>query len=121
MLAFFYTCIFVVGAWAPFVYYHWRTHGVLSPLHVALTLFNAINFMICLWENALFLHRAHIKKTYAGFKKKFGERTLPKPFCLLENITLSQALSYKYWVGLAAGAGAGAEAEAEKGEEASNT
>jgi hypothetical protein len=29
MLAFFYTCAFVVGAWAPFVYLHTRVHGVL--------------------------------------------------------------------------------------------
>jgi hypothetical protein len=28
MLAFFYVCIFVVGAWAPFVYLHWSLHGI---------------------------------------------------------------------------------------------
>mmetsp|Transcript_13895 Transcript_13895/g.33275 ORF Transcript_13895/g.33275 Transcript_13895/m.33275 type:complete len:224 (+) Transcript_13895:92-763(+) len=97
MWAFFYTCIFVVGAWLPLVVCHWRLHGVVNWLQVALTLFNAVNLMICLWENALFLHRDHIRATYEGFKKKFGNRRFPTPVCFFEDITLGQALSYKYW------------------------
>jgi hypothetical protein len=50
MIAFAYTCLFVVGAWAPFVCMHWRVHGVVRPLHAVLTLFNAVNLMICLWR-----------------------------------------------------------------------
>ena len=97
MLAFFYTCIFVVGAWVPFVYHHHLVHGVVNPLHVALTLFNAINLLICLWENALFLHRGKVRRVYNQLKKKHGDRTLPSPMCLFENITLGQAFSYEYW------------------------
>ena len=49
MLAFFYVSAFVVGAWAPFVWAHREVHGAVNPAHVALTLFNAVNLLICLW------------------------------------------------------------------------
>ena len=63
MLAFFYASAFVLLFWAPFVYYHREVHGVVNPTHCALTLFNAVNVLICLWEHALFLHRDRIEST----------------------------------------------------------
>ena len=97
MLAFFYTCAFVCAAWLPFVWHHREIHGVVSVTHCALTLFNAVNLLICLWENALFIHRAKVRRVYLRFKKQVGDRNFPSPLCLFENITLRQALSYEYW------------------------
>jgi|TARA_B100001540_G_C15547247_1_gene524178 hypothetical protein len=97
MLAFFYASAFVLLFWAPFVYYHREVHGVVNPTHCALTLFNAVNVLICLWEHALFLHRDRIRKHHAALKKRHGDRTLPSPLCLFERITPRQALSYEYW------------------------
>jgi hypothetical protein len=97
MLAFFYVSAFVVGAWAPFVWAHREVHGAVNPAHVALTLFNAVNLLICLWEHALFLHRGKIRREHARLKRKHGDRALPKPLCLFEDISLAQALSYEHW------------------------
>ena len=68
MLAFFYTCIFVCAAWLPFVWYQREIHGVVNVTHCALTLFNAVNLLICLWENALFIHRKKVRRVYLEFK-----------------------------------------------------
>ena len=97
MLAFFYVSAFVVGAWAPFVWAHREVHGAVNPAHVALTLFNAVNALICLWEHALFLHRGKIKREHARLKRKHGDRALPKPLCLFEDVSPRQALSYAHW------------------------
>ena len=97
MLAFFYTCIFVCAAWLPFVWYQREIHGVVNVTHCALTLFNAVNLLICLWENALFIHRKRVRRVYLEFKKRVGDRNFPSPLCLFEHITVAQALSYEYW------------------------
>jgi hypothetical protein len=97
MLAFVYVASFVVGAWAPFVWAHREVHGVVNPAHLALTLFNAVNVLICVWEHALFLHRGKIKREHARLKRKHGDRALPKPLCLFEHVSLSRALSYEHW------------------------
>lgn len=96
MLAFFYVSAYVVGLWAPFVAFHWHLHGP-SLLQAALALFNAINVLICMWEISLFVHRHHVKRTYEQLRAKWGDRKLPVPMCLFEDITLRQALSLKHW------------------------
>jgi len=100
MLAFVYVSAFVVAAWLPFVWFHHAHHGVVNPAHVTLTLFNAVNLLICVWEHALFLYRAEILREHKKLKVKHcakGKRALPSPLCLFENITLRQALSHKHW------------------------
>ena len=97
MLAFVYTAVFVVAGWLPFVWHHYDKHGVINPTHVALTLFNAINVLICFWEHSLWMHRKKIKKEHLKLKRKFGDRRLPRPLCLFESISIKQAFSYEYW------------------------
>eukprot|EP00218_Dolichomastix_sp_CCMP3274_P014879 CAMPEP_0170136450 /NCGR_PEP_ID=MMETSP0033_2-20121228/3306_1 /TAXON_ID=195969 /ORGANISM="Dolichomastix tenuilepis, Strain CCMP3274" /LENGTH=211 /DNA_ID=CAMNT_0010372163 /DNA_START=84 /DNA_END=716 /DNA_ORIENTATION=+ len=96
MLAFVYVSAFVVALWAPFVGVHAAEHGRMSLTHASLVLFNAINILICLWEQSLFLNRAHIKAEYAKLKKRWGKR-LPQPMCLFEHVSLREALTLKYW------------------------
>ena len=54
--------------------------------------FHAINALICTWEIALLLHRAHIRETYEQLKAKWGRR-LPPNFVLLDDAGLADALT----------------------------
>jgi len=92
----------------------------------SLLLFNAVNALICVWEIALWVYRENVQRLHEGYIKKFGDKVrgrareererarvfddsttdpidvalaqvLPSPLCLFEDITLSQALSLKYW------------------------
>lgn len=97
MLAFVWTVFFVLLGWAPFLWWHWEKHGVVNPTHVVLTMFNAINVLICFWEHSLWLHRANIKKEYKRLKRRGHDKRLPTPLCLFQPITTRQAFSYRYW------------------------
>ena len=97
MLAIVYVSAFVVAAWAPFAYHHRAVHGVVNPTHLALTLFNAINLLICLWENALYLHVKKIRKKYLAMKRTLGHGTFPPKLCLFEDVSLRDALTYEHW------------------------
>ena len=35
---------------------------------------NAVNALICVWEIALWTHRANVQKLHRGYLKKFGNR-----------------------------------------------
>jgi hypothetical protein len=96
MLAFVYTAVFVVGLWLPFVWQHRALHGGVNGAQAAVSLFNAINAMICLWEMALYFHRHKVKATYQALKRKWG-RSLPSPMCLFEHVSLRDALTLEHW------------------------
>jgi hypothetical protein len=91
-----YCCIFVGLLWLPFVWYHTEAHG-FSPLHATITLFNAINALICVWEIALYRYADLIHDHYEKqLKPKYGQR-LPPGFLLLDPAPLSRALTLKHW------------------------
>ncbi len=98
-----YASAFVLAAWAPFLAARARNTtqpnphaSLLSPLHAAVTLFNAINALICTWEIALFRHRDLIRNTYLELKAKYGQR-LPPGFVLLDSAPLADALTLRHW------------------------
>ena len=88
MLAFAYVCAFVATLWVPFVVADAarRAPGALERgacVEIAravdwtlasLLLFNAVNALICVWEIALWTHRANVQKLHRGYLKKFGNR-----------------------------------------------
>ena len=45
-----------------------------NPKLALLLLFNAVNALICVWEIALWTHRANVQKLHRGYLKKFGNR-----------------------------------------------
>ena len=45
-----------------------------SPKLALLLLFNAVNALICVWEIALWTHRANVQTLHRGYLKKFGNR-----------------------------------------------
>lgn len=101
MYAFVYAAAFVLALWAPFVYAHVRAYGEhLEPAavatHAALCLFNAINVMICLWENALYLHQGAIKAEYAKLKRRHG-KALPPDGGLFRHVALRDAITLRFW------------------------
>jgi hypothetical protein len=97
MLNLFYCAIFVVLLWVPFVWYHTQVNGVISWLHTGVTLFNAINAMICIWEIALYRHSALIQEHYEkSLKPKYGQK-FPPGFFLLDSVSFSEALTLKHW------------------------
>lgn len=71
--------------------------GLLQPLHLFVSLYCAVNVLICLWEISLFLYHNRVKSTFVGYKKKLAEGNLPSPLFLFENIRLDQAASFEYW------------------------
>ena len=97
---------FVLLFWLPFVKVHYDLyHDVnekrINFTHALLTLFNAVNVLICIWEMSLFVHQNEVQKTYRKLKKEVEKRRgggdLPTPLCLFEKITLREALSLKHW------------------------
>jgi len=88
------SCV-VLAVFLPAVYVHAHTHR-FSATHAAVSLFHAINVLICLWENGLYLCRDAIKKEYARLKKTHG-KALPADGALFRACTLKQALSLEYW------------------------
>lgn len=95
-----YCSIFVVLCWAPFVYYHTIQHdnNIVSILHATVTLFNAINSLICIWEIALYKYANYISTTYnQHLKPKYGQK-LPSGFVLLDKSdSLLDAFSLQHW------------------------
>ena len=105
--AFTYVTAFVLLFWLPFVKVHYDLyHDVnekrINFTHALLTLFNAVNVLICIWEMSLFVYQNEVQKTYRKLKKEVEKRRggggdLPTPLCLFEKITLREALSLKHW------------------------
>ena len=106
--AFTYVTAFVLLFWLPFVKVHYDLyHDVnekrINFTHALLTLFNAVNVLICVWEMSLFVNQNEVQKTYRKLKKEVEKRRgggggdLPTPLCLFEKITLREALSLKHW------------------------
>ena len=92
--------IFVVFSWLPFVYYHTIQHeNVVSILHATVTLFNAINSLICIWEIALYRYEHYISTTYTNhLKPKYGHGKLPSGFVLFDRSqSLVDAVSLQHW------------------------
>ena len=88
MLAFAYVCAFVATLWVPFVVADAARRalgalergacvelmGAVDWTLASLLLFNAVNALICVWEIALWTHRANVQKLHRGYLKKFGNR-----------------------------------------------
>lgn len=96
VLAIVYTAVFVAGTSLPLVYVHAQLHG-FSLLQATLAVFCSINVMVCWWELGLFFNRMQIRSQYAAFKKRLKINELPSPIFLFADVSLSQALSLKYW------------------------
>jgi len=96
MLALFYCAIFVMAPTLFLTLVHQSMFG-FHPLQAALALFCSINTMICIWEWVLFFHRGRIQKEWMAFKERLPARTMPWPIFLFQDISMSQALSLKYW------------------------
>ena len=115
--AFTHVTAFVLLCWLPFVKVHHDIHGkknggggggddgslgsagIINLSHACLTLFNAINVLVCLWEMSLFVHQKEVQKTYRKLKKRVEstKRDLPRPLCLFERVSVREALSLKHW------------------------
>ena len=93
-----YCIIFVLISWIPFVYYHTMQYQVFSILHAIVTLFNAINSLICIWEIALYKYANFIHDTYhKKLKPKYGNK-LPSGFVLLDKSkTTSDVFTLQHW------------------------
>lgn len=76
--------------------WHYRTHAVINPTQVLLSIFLAINAWICVCEIALLCYPAHIQAESAKFVSAHGAGVLPPVFLFLP-VTLRDALSLKYW------------------------
>ena len=86
MLAAVYVVAFVATLWLPFVCADARSRAppnasvvdaLATEVNVKLALlllFNAVNALICVWEIALWTHRANVQKLHRGYLKKFGNR-----------------------------------------------
>ena len=77
--AFTYVTAFVLLFWLPFVKVHYDLyHDVnekrINFTHALLTLFNAVNVLICIWEMSLFVHQNEVQKTYRKLKKEVEKR-----------------------------------------------
>lgn len=96
MLNIIYCSIFVGLLWIPFVNYHSKTY-VFSPLQATVTLFNAINALICVWEIALFRHSKLIETVYKKKLKPKYKQRLPPGFVLFDSAPLSKAFSLEHW------------------------
>ena len=76
---------------------HAREHGgVVSPTHLALSVFCAINAWICVCEIALFVHYDAVQRQYAEFTASLGEGVLP-PVFLFERVRLAELFTLRYW------------------------
>jgi hypothetical protein len=71
--------------------------NILSPLHLSITIFAAVNFMICLWEMALYFQAHEVKQIYNQYKKSVPRGELPNPLFLFQPVSLIHALTFKHW------------------------
>lgn len=96
-LAVVYTVLFVavpcIVAWI----YHVQSMGH-SPtmVYLLLSLFLVINIMINVWEMALYFYSSWITEQYNALKKKLEHGQLP-PVFMFQHVSVSEALSLKYW------------------------
>jgi len=102
MLSIFYVAAFVgslIGLAVAIRYFHRpsENHTLLQPLHLGVTLYCAVNILICIWEIALYVHIHHIKQTFEGYKKKLEAGQLPSPLFLFQDVPLREAFSLKHW------------------------
>lgn len=97
MWAFTYISIFVVSLASAFIYLHYNLHGTINPYQASLALFLSINTLISLWEVTLFWYRKLIKQQFTEFKKVLPKFELPSPMFFFHDISLSQALSFRWW------------------------
>ena len=95
MLPFVLVAFVVVSLWAPFLSVHFFAHG-FNFAFASITLFCAINLLICFWEICLYVHIDHIKHVYEGKKKKVEKGSLGKIF-LFQDAPLTEMLSMKFW------------------------
>ncbi len=70
--AFIFISVFVVGAWLPFVKWHVDVYGEFNIKHALLTLFNAVNILICFWEMSLHIYQSDVQATYRKLKRRTG-------------------------------------------------
>ena len=102
LYAFAYITAFVLLCWLPFVKVHhekYYDNTKINFTQASLTLFNAVNVLICLWEMSLFLYQSEVQKTYRRLKKRVEKtgKDLPQPLCLFEKIRFRDAVSLKHW------------------------
>lgn len=103
LYAFAYVTAFVLLCWLPFVKVHhekyYDNNKKINFTQASLTLFNAVNVLICLWEMSLFLYQSEVQKTYRRLKKRVEKtgKDLPQPLCLFEKIRFRDAVSLKHW------------------------
>jgi len=103
LYAFAYVTAFVLLCWLPFVKVHHEKYYYddtkINFTQASLTLFNAVNVLICLWEMSLFLYQSEVQKTYRRLKKRVEKtgKDLPQPLCLFEKIRFRDAVSLKHW------------------------
>eukprot|EP00039_Didymoeca_costata_P004811 m.76298 g.76298 ORF g.76298 m.76298 type:complete len:222 (+) comp12550_c0_seq2:311-976(+) len=77
--------------------FHCTLHS-FNLIHAGLALFQLINILICIWEQALFFEQAKVQREHAGFQKKYGNKgVLPNPIILFRNMSLSEALTFNTW------------------------
>jgi hypothetical protein len=79
-------------------YWHHRVHGVWSPVQILLCFFLGLNFLISLWEVALWRYIEDIEKHYRELQEQYGERRLEA--CLdffTAPVTLWEVFSLRYW------------------------
>eukprot|EP00924_Labyrinthula_sp_SR-Ha-C_P005154 snap_masked-scaffold_1-processed-gene-22.56-mRNA-1 protein AED:1.00 eAED:1.00 QI:0/0/0/0/1/1/2/0/239 len=63
---------------------------------IVLSIFLAVNLLICLWEISLFFYFSSIRKSYLAKKKKLPKSQLGTIF-LFQHVPLSKALTLKFW------------------------
>ena len=97
MLNIIYCSIFVISLWLPFVILHCHWYG-LSFLQVFISLFNAINCLICTWEISLYHNIEWIQRHHQSLQERFGAKKLPPGFVLLDHApSLSSVLTLSHW------------------------
>eukprot|EP00051_Salpingoeca_urceolata_P001578 m.42110 g.42110 ORF g.42110 m.42110 type:complete len:220 (-) comp11516_c0_seq1:170-829(-) len=86
--------VVVAGLWLPVLAY---SGFHLDAVFLALTLYNAINVLICLWELCLFLYTDKIQREYTTMLARLGPNKLPSPLFLFEDMPVGEALKLSSW------------------------
>ena len=70
---------------------------LLDPLYLLCIIYCAVNILICIWEIILWVHQDQVIHLYNGYKKKLSRSQLPSPLFLFSDVSMSDALSLKFW------------------------
>mmetsp|Transcript_4436 Transcript_4436/g.10439 ORF Transcript_4436/g.10439 Transcript_4436/m.10439 type:complete len:227 (-) Transcript_4436:200-880(-) len=77
---------------------HYFEHGVIVPLHIAMSFFLTLNILICFWEIVLGMYIRQIKSEYLKLKEKYEKKPMDAVVkFFMAPVSMNDIMNPKYW------------------------